>query len=115
MNGAQWNQVPGATKFMEVDSAGVSHSINTILKKDWQKYQGPPSVHYSLAKSNGYDFYVVTDHSQEKDFHPTSPYNAAWLDIKQSADKATESNFVALRGFEYSENNGGGQSNDHRS
>ena len=45
-----------------------------ILKPDWQKLQGPPSVHFALAKSNRYDFYAVTDHSQEAPFAPV------WID-----------------------------------
>ncbi|MEO7142067.1 MAG: hypothetical protein ABI165_01030, partial [Bryobacteraceae bacterium] len=40
-------------------------SPNLILKPDWQKYQGLPREHFELAKANGYDFYVTTDHSQE--------------------------------------------------
>lgn len=107
-HGTQFERKPGFKKELYVDSAGVSHSMNVILKQDWQKYQGPPSVHYALAKSNGYDFYVVTDHSQEADFHPTSPNSIAWVSTKKAADEATDSNFVALRGFEYSENNGPG-------
>jgi len=105
-HGSQLNHLPGFTKFMAVDSAGVSHAINCVLKQDWQKVQGPPSVHYTLAKANGYDFYAVTDHSQEADFHPTSPGNAAWLTTLKAADEATDNNFVAIRAFEYSENNG---------
>lgn len=105
-HGAQWQHNPGATKFMEIDSAGVSHVINSTLKKNWRKLQGPPSAHYALAKANKYDFYAVTDHSQEADFYPTSPDSKAWLASKKDADEATDKNFVALRGFEYSENNG---------
>lgn len=105
-HGSQWDHIPGATKFMEVDSAGVSHVINSTLKENWEKYQGLPSVHYALAKSNGYDFYAVTDHSQEAGFHPTDPSNSTWLSAKIAADEAADQNFVALRGFEFSENNG---------
>lgn len=107
-HGAQYNHILGATKFMEVDSLGVSRVINSTLKEDWQKFQGPPSAHYALAKDKGYDFYAVTDHSQEPDFHPTSPINAAWVSIHQAANKITNDDFVAIRGFEYSENNGPG-------
>jgi hypothetical protein len=107
-HGAQWAHLPGETKFMEVDSNGVSQVLNSTLKPDWEKLQGPPSSHYALAKANGYDFYAVTDHSQESDFYPTNTNNPAWLDSKNEADEATDSNFVAIRGFEYSENNGPG-------
>ena len=105
-HGAQWNMTPGASKHMFVDSTGVSHVLNATLKPDWQKFQGAPSVHYALAKANGYDFYAVTDHSQEADFHPTSSTSKAWVETQKAADEATDSKFVALRGFEYSENNG---------
>lgn len=105
-HGSQWDHVPGATKFMEVDTAGVSQVLNSTLKPDWQKVQGPPSAHYALAKSTGYDFYAVTDHSQEPAFYPTNPNNTAWLATKKAADETTDANFVALRGSEFSENNG---------
>jgi hypothetical protein len=91
---------------MMVDSLGVSRVLNSVLKVDWQKQQGPPSAHYELAKNNGYDFYAVTDHSQEPDFHPTSPKSVAWVETKRAANAATNDSFVALQGFEYSENNG---------
>ncbi|MDX9882949.1 MAG: CehA/McbA family metallohydrolase [Prolixibacteraceae bacterium] len=107
-HGAQWDHVPGATKFMMVDSLGVSRVLNSTLKENWQEHQGPPSAHYELAKASGYDFYAVTDHSQEADFHPTSPNSVAWVEIKRAAEAATDHQFVALRGFEYSENNGPG-------
>lgn len=75
------------------------------LKPDWRKYQGFPSDHFKLAKANGYDFYVTTDHSQEADLQQSG---TAWSDTKRQAREATSSNFVALAGFEYSENNGPG-------
>jgi hypothetical protein len=94
-----------------------SHTANTwshgeqkqpksrIVKPDWQKYQGPPAAHYALAKSKGYDFYVTADHSQEATFQPVSPTNAAWLAAKRDAAEATDHNFVAIAGYEHSENN----------
>lgn len=105
-HGSHLNHTPGFKSYMFVDSSGVSHSTNSTFKDDWQKYQGYPEAHYALAKANGFDFYAVTDHSQEADFHPTRADNKAWLNIKAAADKMTDNNFVALRGFEYSENNG---------
>jgi hypothetical protein len=107
-HGAQYSHKPGFKHYMYVDSKGVSHTKNTTLKSDWRKYQGLPSAHYALAKANGYDFYVTTDHSQEAGFHPTSPISAAWLATNEEAKEATDKDFVALRGFEYSENNGPG-------
>ena len=83
-------------------------SPNNILKPDWQKYQGPPSKHYELAKEDGYDFYVTSDHSQEASFRPPGPNNPNWLATKREATQATDSHFVALAGFEYSENDGPG-------
>lgn len=81
-------------------------SPNVTPKPDWQNFQGPPSRHYELAKANGYDFYATTDHSQESAFQ----YGSAWDDTKHQAAEATDGNFVALPGFEFSENDGpGGQ------
>ncbi len=86
---------------------GVSHPPkNKRLKPAWQKLQGPPSAHYASAKTNGYDFYAVTDHSQEAAFHPTSSTNAGWVASRGEAAAATDSAFVALSGYEHSENNG---------
>lgn len=59
--------------------------------------------HYQLAKSNGYDFYCVTDHSQYDSYTPQ-----AWEHIQAAADAATDATFVAIRGYEHSENNGPG-------
>lgn len=107
-HGAQWKHIPGHKHYMYVDSEGVSHTRNTVLKPDWHKYQGLPSDHYALAKENGYDFYITTDHAQEAGFHPTSPISAAWLATNEEATEATDKNFVAIRGYENSENNGPG-------
>jgi hypothetical protein len=86
---------------------GKKRSSNSkVLKPEWQKHQGPPSAHYALAKSKGYDFYITDDHSQEAAFQPPSPTNAAWVAAKRDAAEATDSNFVAIAGYEHSENNG---------
>lgn len=100
----------GATETgLPVDANGVQRPPRgKVLKPDWQKYQGTPSEHYARAKTNGYDFYVTTDHSQEESFAPNSPTNAAWLATKQQALDATDHRFVALAGYEHSENNGPG-------
>ena len=61
-------------KLIEVDENGAQHPAKTqVLKPDWQKVQGPPAVHFALAKSLGYDFYITTDHSQEAAFQPPGP------------------------------------------
>jgi len=77
-----------------------------VLKPDWQKHQGPPAAHYALAKAKGYDFYFATDHSQEAAFQPVSSTNAAWVAAKRDAAEATDRNFLAVAGYEHSENNG---------
>ncbi|MEO6910449.1 MAG: hypothetical protein ABI158_05960, partial [Edaphobacter sp.] len=78
------------------------------LRPDWQKVQGPPSRHYELAKENGYDFYVTTDHSQEAAFWPNGPNNPRWKATKAQAAAATDKEFAPIAGFEYSENDGPG-------
>ena len=65
-------------------------SPGVILIPDWQQYQGPPSEHFSRAKSNGYDFYATTDHSQEAAFQPPSPANAQWTAAKQQPATAAK-------------------------
>lgn len=57
--------------------------------------------HYKLARENGYDFYCVTDHSQYPVYTPQ-----AWADVEAKALAATDGTFVALRGYEHSENDG---------
>jgi len=92
-----------------VSPEGVqSPAKSQTLKPNWQKVQGPPSAHFARAKAKGYDFYVTTDHSQEAAFQPPSPTNAAWLATKREAAEATGPEFVALAGYEHSENNGPG-------
>lgn len=76
------------------------------LKQNWREVQGLPSVHFALAKANGYDFYISTDHSQEYAFNPPASSNQSWIDTKQAAETATDDNFIAIRGYEHSENNG---------
>ena len=83
-------------------------SPNNTLRPDWQKVQGPPSEHFALAKKDGFDFYTTADHSQEASFMPPGPDNPAWLAAKREAAAATDNAFVALAGFEFSENNGPG-------
>ena len=112
-HGAQWGEAKPADGVSETKQRGlnvidgVSHAPkDRVLKPDWQRLQGPPSAHYALARANGYDFYVTTDHSQEAALHPTSPTNAAWVATQREAAAATDTAFVALAGFEHSENNG---------
>jgi hypothetical protein len=79
-----------------------------VARADWQKFQGPPSTHFAMAKRDGYDFYITTDHSQDAPLNPVSATNVAWLATKQQAKDAMDDDFVALAGFEHSENNGPG-------
>jgi hypothetical protein len=78
------------------------------LRPDWQIFQGPPSDHFAKAKASGFDWYVVTDHSQEAAFFPLGPNNPQWTATKREAREATDKDFVALAGFEFSENDGPG-------
>lgn len=107
-HGAQYDIKPGSDSFMYVDSQGVSHTENTTLKPDWREHQGLPAEHFSRAKVEGFDFYITTDHSQEAGYHPTSPASGAWVTTKHQALEATDSSFVAMVGYEHSENNGPG-------
>ena len=116
-HGAQWMDPPGKPPVKGV-SRNDDNSLsiapkNKVLKPDWQKVQGTPAVHFALAKENGYDFYATTDHSQEETLHPTSPDNPAWLDEKRAAAAATDANFAAIAGFEFSENRKDGDGNGH--
>jgi len=78
------------------------------VKPDWQRLQGPPSAHYAAAKAAGYDFYAATDHSQDEGFQPPGADNPIWVQSKRQAAAATDRQFVAIAGFEYSENDGPG-------
>jgi hypothetical protein len=90
-----------------IESAQIP-SPDMPVKPDWEKVQGPPAVHYAKAKEKGYDFYVTSDHSQEFAFQPPAANNPAWMESKKEAAAATDANFVALAGFEYSENDSPG-------
>lgn len=115
-HGAQFSNVapePGSGKKgksgLRISPEGAQSPPEDLTPRpDWQKYQGPPAAHYALAKSNRYDFYTTSDHSQEAAFHPVSPTNPAWVAMQLAATAATDANFVAIGAFEYSENNGPG-------
>lgn len=59
--------------------------------------------HFTLAKAAGFDFYAVTDHALAKypNFTPKS-----YEETKHQADVFTDSKFVGIAGFEFSENDG---------
>ncbi|MGZ4972514.1 MAG: hypothetical protein ACXWDN_07125 [Limisphaerales bacterium] len=113
-HGAQFKRAKDAPSgkkesLVQVSKDGVQTATKNMgLRHDWQKVQGPPSVHYVIARKNGYDFYVTSDHSQDTPFHPVSATNAAWTASKLQAQEATDSDFVAIAGYEHSENNGPG-------
>jgi hypothetical protein len=113
-HGDQWAKIKKAgggkkEPVLYVDADGVQHPVKSqTLATNWQKLQGPPAAHFALAKAQGYDFYVTSDHSQEAGLNPVSPANAQWVDTKRAAAEATDDSFVALAGYEHSENNGPG-------
>ncbi len=79
------------------------------LRADWDQkaytnYQGPPEMYFERAKAKGFDFFVVSDHTQEKSFAPVGRRNEAWQDTLTAAQKHTDEKFVAIAGFEYSRN-----------
>lgn len=91
-------------------SHGNHRGKDGALKADWDRetysnYQGPPEKYFERAKAEGFDFFVVTDHSQEEPFQPVDAQkNKAWLDIQAAAEKCTDETFVAMPGFEFSRN-----------
>ncbi|MEA4976822.1 MAG: DUF3604 domain-containing protein [Paludibacter sp.] len=79
--------------------------------KAYKNLQALPDNHYELAIKNGYDFYVVTEHSHEPVLQPVSAENAIWKYMQKTAKKYTKNGkFIAMVGFEFSRNtdaNGG--------
>jgi hypothetical protein len=88
--------------------SGVDWKDYNSLSLDPEGYtnrQGLPANHFQLAKMNGYDFYAVSDHTQEPNLQPVSAGNLAWRATLTAAEKYDDDpNFVALSGFEYSRN-----------
>ena len=97
----------GCPGIFVIDGAQV-YAPGVTLKPDWSRFQGPPSAHFAAAKSAGYDFYSVTDHSQEAGFQPAGAASANWVQTRQQAAAASDGRFLGLAGFEYSENDGPG-------
>jgi hypothetical protein len=83
-------------------------SPSVKLKPNWTTVQGSPAEHYAQAHAAGYDFYSVTDHSQEAGLQVSGADNPAWAATRQSAARASDGVFSALAGFEFSENDGPG-------
>ncbi|MBI5544686.1 MAG: hypothetical protein HY901_12410 [Deltaproteobacteria bacterium] len=63
-----------------------------------------PSDHFALTKNAdaGYDFYMISDHSQASTKYPQFALN--WRNTMRQARDATTPSFVAMWGFEFSEN-----------
>lgn len=59
--------------------------------------------HYRIAKQFGFDFYSITDHGLAK--YPGFT-QASYNSTKDEANEATDATFVALYGYEHSENDG---------
>jgi len=99
-----------------------AHTVNTwshgghrvkdgsgALRADWDQenyrnFQGPPPQYFERAKAKGFDFFVVSDHTQEKPFQPVEARNEAWRAALTAAEKYTDKTFVAIAGFEFSRN-----------
>ncbi|MBE0534049.1 MAG: hypothetical protein IH624_00145 [Phycisphaerae bacterium] len=85
-------------------------NVSGALRPDWDQenysnHQGPPAKYFERAKAKGFDFFVVSDHTQEEAFGPVDARkNAAWLATLAAAEKYTDGTFVAMAGFEYSRN-----------
>lgn len=108
-HGEQWAGGAGGEKEgkMKITPEGVQGPPpGKKLKPDWQNNQGMPADHFTRAKARGFDFYTTTDHSQEETLHPPSPDNPTWQAAHRQAREATDAAFVALIGYEHSENNG---------
>lgn len=78
---------------------------NTHAHTSYSDGGGTPADHYRMAKAAGYDFYAITDHALRK-YKGCTPEN--YETTKSEADRFTDSTFVAICGFEFSENDGPG-------
>lgn len=76
---------------------------NTHAHTSYSDGKETPGDHFRKAKAAGYDFYAVTDHAlaKHKKFTPQS-----YEDTKKAADECTDASFVAIAGFEFSEDDG---------
>ena len=87
---------------------GVDWRDDKTINPDPKYYtnlQGLPENHFELAIANGYDFFAITDHTQEPSFQPVSSDNWAWQATLKAAEKYdADPDFVAIAGFEYSRN-----------
>lgn len=81
------------------------HNSINLSPEGYTNRQGLPDNHFELAIANGYDFYAITDHTQEPNLQPVAVGNRAWQATLSAVEKYNKRpGFVALRGFEYSRN-----------
>ena len=112
------NDLTAPTEFHE--DWNVPHGVDwrdytsiSFNPQDYTNLQGLPINHFDLAIAHGYDFYAVTDHSQEPTLQPVSVTQRVWQYLLSMVDRYNrkyKNKFVALSGFEYSRNteaNGG--------
>ncbi len=78
-----------------------------MLRPHWQDVQGPPSRHFELANRMALTS-ISPQIIRRKASSGLGPNNPAWKATKEQAAAATDKDFVAIAGFEYSENNGPG-------
>jgi len=90
------------------------HKTISLNPEEYENLQGLPDNHYMLAMENGFDFYAITDHSQEPPLQPVSNDNPVWRYTQKSADQYNiNGKFVTLPGFEYSRNTDENGGNGH--
>ena len=90
------------------------HETISLNPSGYTNRQGLPENHFDRAIANGYDFYAITDHSQEPPLQPVSADNRAWAATLRAAEKyKNHPEFVALAGFEYSRNTKANGGNGH--
>src|SRR6478672_4591892 len=54
---------------LQIDPQGVQRPAKGMVRKaNWQAFQGEPAEHFARARTNHYDFYITTDHSQDEPF-----------------------------------------------
>jgi len=90
------------------------HLSISLDPKGYTNRQGLPDNHFEVAIKNGYEFYAITDHTQEPPLSPVSPENRAWKATLKAAEKYNKlPGFVAIAGFEYSRNTKANGGNGH--
>lgn len=78
---------------------------NTHSHTSYSDGKETPADHFRKARTAGYDFYAVTDHALARCKRFTTQ---SYEDTKREADRFTDSAFVAIAGFEFTESDGPG-------